>query len=71
MFICRYNESIEIEDAIRTAIMALKEGFEGQISEYSIEVGVAQCVTQPGHHGDIEHIGEFRKLTATEIKDCK
>lgn len=65
-----YSESMEVEDAIHTAIMALKEGFEGQINEYSLEVGVARSCTQPGPHGDIKHIGEFRKLTTSEIKDC-
>ena len=28
----RYNDDIELEDAIHTAILTLKEGFEGQVS---------------------------------------
>jgi 20S proteasome subunit alpha 2 len=36
----RYDESMELEDAIHTAIITLKEGFEGQMDENNIEVGV-------------------------------
>jgi len=52
----RYNESIELEDAIHTAILTLKEGFEGQMTEQNIELGVCN---KEG----------FRKLTPSEIKD--
>jgi hypothetical protein len=30
----RYNDDIELEDAIHTAILTLKEGFEGQVLFY-------------------------------------
>jgi len=53
----RYNDDIELEDAIHTAILTLKEGFEGQMSEQNIELGV---------------IGEdrkFRVLSASEVRD--
>ena len=53
----RYNEEIELEDAIHTAILTLKEGFEGEMTEHTIEVGV---------------VGEdrvFRVLTPAEVKD--
>lgn len=36
----RYNEEIGIEDAIHTALLTLKEGFEGQVSGSNIEVGI-------------------------------
>jgi 20S proteasome subunit alpha 2 len=36
----RYNDEMELEDAIHTAILTLKEGFEGQISETNIEIGI-------------------------------
>lgn len=36
----RYNNDIGIEDAIHTALLTLKEGFEGQVSGANIEVGV-------------------------------
>ena len=45
------------QDAIHTAILTLKEGFEGQISGNNIEIGV---------------IGEdrkFRVLSASEVAD--
>mmetsp|Transcript_5211 Transcript_5211/g.11380 ORF Transcript_5211/g.11380 Transcript_5211/m.11380 type:complete len:236 (+) Transcript_5211:151-858(+) len=36
----RYSEEVGIEDAIHTALLTLKEGFEGQVSGGNIEVGV-------------------------------
>ncbi|KAK1273873.1 Proteasome subunit alpha type-2 [Acorus gramineus] len=36
----RYTDDMELEDAIHTAILTLKEGFEGQISGKNIEIGV-------------------------------
>mmetsp|Transcript_54091 Transcript_54091/g.87421 ORF Transcript_54091/g.87421 Transcript_54091/m.87421 type:complete len:236 (-) Transcript_54091:322-1029(-) len=53
----RYNEDIELEDAIHTAILTLKEGFEEAITADNIEIGV---------------IGEdriFRVLTPAEVQD--
>ncbi|KAL7711631.1 Proteasome subunit alpha type [Entamoeba marina] len=53
----RYQEDVELEDAIHTAILALKEGFEGQMDEHNIEIGI--CTKEKG----------FKSLTPTEIKD--
>ncbi len=53
----RYSDEMELEDAIHTAILTLKEGFEGQIAADNIELGV---------------IGEdkvFRVLTTAEVAD--
>jgi len=53
----RYSEDLELEDAIHTAILTLKEGFEGAMNETNIEIGI---------------IGEdriFRVLTPAEVKD--
>jgi len=53
----RYNDDIELEDAVHTAILTLKEGFEGEMNEHNIELGI---------------IGEdkkFRILTPSQIKD--
>ena len=36
----RYNDDISLEDAIHTAILTLKEGFEGQMTEKTIEIGI-------------------------------
>ena len=41
----RYNEDIELEDAIHTAILTLKEGFEGQMTEHNIELAVVDSFT--------------------------
>ena len=35
-----YSEDIEMEDAIHTCLMTLKEGFDGQMDEHNIEVAV-------------------------------
>jgi len=45
-----------LEDAIHTAILALKESFEGQMTSENIELGV---VTKDG----------FRRLSVAEVKD--
>merc|ERR1712036_144149 len=52
----RYSEDIELEDAIHTAILTLKEGFEGQMTEDNIEIGIC-------------NEGGFRRLTPQEVKD--
>uniref|UniRef100_A0A8D2AX70 Proteasome subunit alpha type-2 n=1 Tax=Sciurus vulgaris TaxID=55149 RepID=A0A8D2AX70_SCIVU len=36
----RHNEDLELEGAIHTAILTLKESFEGQMTEDNIEVGI-------------------------------
>lgn len=53
---CRYNEEMEIEDAVHTALLTLKEGFEGQMTESNIELGIAD---KDG----------FRKLSPADVKD--
>ncbi|KAH8582599.1 proteasome subunit alpha2 [Cryptosporidium sp. chipmunk genotype I] len=53
----RYNPDVEIEDALHTALLTLKECFEGAMNEDNIEVGI---------------VGEDKKftiLTPREIKD--
>ncbi|KAK4484928.1 hypothetical protein RD792_007530 [Penstemon davidsonii] len=53
----RYTDDMELDDAVHTAILTLKEGFEGQISSKNIEIGV---------------IGSdkiFKVLTPSEIDD--
>jgi len=53
----RYSDEMELEDAIHTALLTLKEGFEGQISGSNIEVAVI---------GDDR---KFRVLTPSEVSD--
>jgi|EP00669_Euglena_mutabilis_P007811 20S proteasome subunit alpha 2 len=52
----RYDAEIELEDAIHTALLTLKEGFDGKMTSENIELSV---VTDK----------EFRVLTAAEVKD--
>ena len=50
-------QDMELEDAVHTALLTLKEGFEGQISGDNIEVAI---------------VGEdqkFRVLTSAEVSD--
>eukprot|EP00276_Gloeochaete_wittrockiana_P017804 CAMPEP_0184349216 /NCGR_PEP_ID=MMETSP1089-20130417/32249_1 /TAXON_ID=38269 ORGANISM="Gloeochaete wittrockiana, Strain SAG46.84" /NCGR_SAMPLE_ID=MMETSP1089 /ASSEMBLY_ACC=CAM_ASM_000445 /LENGTH=234 /DNA_ID=CAMNT_0026681321 /DNA_START=58 /DNA_END=762 /DNA_ORIENTATION=- len=53
----QYHEEMELEDAINTAILTLKEGFEGQMTETNIEIGI------------INDSADFRSLSPAEIKD--
>ncbi|WWC89818.1 uncharacterized protein L201_004744 [Kwoniella dendrophila CBS 6074] len=67
----RYNDELSLEDAIHTALLTLKEGFEGQMTEQTIEIGV---ITIPTPEQMIEKSGErlpptFRKLSENEVKD--
>ncbi|XP_022088464.1 proteasome subunit alpha type-2-like [Acanthaster planci] len=52
----RYNEDLELEDAVHTAILTLKESFEGQMNEDNIEIGICN---ESG----------FRRLEPAEVKD--
>merc|ERR1711871_1378928 len=53
----RYNEEMEIEEAVHTAILTLKEGFEGAIDENNIEIGI------------IKSDKKFVKISPAVIKD--
>lgn len=54
----RYSsEDLELEDAIHTAILTLKESFEGAMTEHNIELGV------------IREDKKFRVLTPEEVRD--
>jgi len=52
----RYSEDLELEDAVHTAILTLKEGFEGQMTEDNIEIGICNA-------------DGFRRLAPQEVKD--
>jgi 20S proteasome, alpha and beta subunits len=54
----RYQDDMELEDAIHTALLTLREGFEGEMTKDNIEVGV---VSQAD--------GKFRALTPDQIQD--
>jgi len=52
----RYNEDVNIADAIHTAILALKESFEGQMTAETIEIGIADK-------------NGFKRLPVSEVAD--
>lgn len=55
-FAYSYNKDLELDDAVHTTILTLKEGFEGQITADNIEVGICD---QNG----------FRRLDVSTVKD--
>lgn len=52
------DEGMELEDAIHTALLALKDSFDGQMTEHNIEVGIAECKS-----------GSFFKLSPERIRE--
>ncbi|KAL1460953.1 hypothetical protein WDU94_012887 [Cyamophila willieti] len=52
----RYSEDLELDDAVHTAILTLKEGFEGQMTAENIEIGIA------------DETG-FRRLDVATVRD--
>jgi 20S proteasome subunit alpha 2 len=53
----RYSEGMELEDAIHTALLTLREGFEGEMTKDNIEVGIVGADRK------------FRVLTPAEVAD--
>jgi len=54
----RYNEDVELDDAIHTALLTMREGFEGEMNEHNIELGVISADDR-----------QFKILTPAEVKD--
>ncbi|XP_003741945.1 proteasome subunit alpha type-2 [Galendromus occidentalis] len=52
----KYSETVELEDAVHTAILTLKEGFEGQMTQDNIEIGICDAKG-------------FRRLTPGQVND--
>lgn len=65
----RYNDDISLEDAIHTAILTLKEGFEGQMTEKTIEIGIVGQATKAPVGSNTEPTPVFRSLSEQEVKD--
>ncbi|KAI8830146.1 nucleophile aminohydrolase [Chytridium lagenaria] len=65
----RYTENLELEDAVHTAILTLKEGYEGLMSESTIEIAIAYMEDSITKEGDPVKQGVFRRLTEVEVKD--
>jgi len=60
----RYSDEQLLEDAIATAILTLKENFEGGMTADNIEIGIIEeCPEQPEKHR------KFRVLTKEETVD--
>ena len=70
----RFNDEMVLEDAIHTALLTLKENFEGEISADTVEIGIVGppekdllgFTTSDGSEGDGPR---FRKLSAQEVGD--
>eukprot|EP01006_Ploeotia_vitrea_P016428 TRINITY_DN47082_c0_g1_i1.p1 TRINITY_DN47082_c0_g1~~TRINITY_DN47082_c0_g1_i1.p1 ORF type:complete len:238 (-),score=3.06 TRINITY_DN47082_c0_g1_i1:32-745(-) len=58
----RYNEEMELDDAIHIALLTMRESYEGEMNENNIEVAI---VSKPEDNED----ANFRVLTPQEIKD--
>ena len=69
MLLSSYNDDISLEDAIHTALLTLKEGFEGQMTENSLEIGIIGTSTVGVYGGERKSIPLFRKLSLNEVKD--
>ncbi|SCV01996.1 LAME_0G19900g1_1 [Lachancea meyersii CBS 8951] len=68
----RWNDELELEDAIHIALLTLKESVEGEFNGDSIEIAVVGEENQQllGFTGDDSVKGpRFRKLSAQEIND--
>ena len=71
----RYNDDISLEDAIHTALLTLKEGFEGQMTEKTIEIGVvtvptlAELESSTTTSANSRPKPTFRKLSEEEVRD--
>ncbi|WFC95042.1 proteasome endopeptidase complex [Malassezia brasiliensis] len=65
----RYSDDISLEDAIHTAILTLKEGFEGQMTEKTLEIGIIGQATKGVIGASTEQQPVFRRLSEQEIKD--
>ncbi|XP_064396574.1 proteasome subunit alpha type-2-like [Halichondria panicea] len=52
----RYGDDLGLEDAVHTAVLTLKEGFDGQMTEDNIEIGVCD-------------LNGFRRLEPSDVKD--
>ncbi|KAI9293904.1 proteasome-domain-containing protein [Neoconidiobolus thromboides FSU 785] len=71
----RYDAEMLLEDAVHTAILTLKEGFEGVMNESNIEIGIIGESTVPNPSQmpqsgfGIQHGAHFRRLSPSEVKD--
>jgi 20S proteasome subunit alpha 2 len=57
---------LELDDAVHTAILTLKEGFEGVMDENNIDIGI---ISGTGGPSATSTGFRFRKLSPSDIKD--
>ncbi|CAK7901551.1 proteasome subunit alpha type-2 [[Candida] anglica] len=67
----RWNENLELEDAIHVALLALKESVDGELTGENLDIAI---IAEPQDHllgfKGTSHSGpRFKKLTAEEIND--
>lgn len=55
----RYSDDLELEDAVHTAILTLKEGFEGQMKADNIQIGVASKSSGKFEILDVEAVQDY------------
>lgn len=68
----RYNENLELEDAVHIALLTLKETIEGEMNGDTVEIGIVGAPANHllGYEGVEGAQGpRFRKLTKEEIED--
>lgn len=67
----RWNENLELEDAIHVALLALKEAVDGELTGENLDIGI---VSEPQDHllgftGTNLEGPRFKKLSVEEIND--
>ncbi|ORY80535.1 putative proteasome subunit alpha type-2 [Protomyces lactucae-debilis] len=73
----RYSPTLELEDAIHTALLTLKEGFEGEMTSETVEIAIIGQpeqrllgYTMNGKEADeLPDAPRFRRLTVEEVGD--
>ena len=58
----RYNDDMDLEDAIHVALLTIKEGFDGDVTNKNIQVGVVRENKKSGKY-------QFDVLTSAELQD--
>jgi 20S proteasome subunit alpha 2 len=65
----RWSLDMELEDAIHTALLTLREGFEGEMTAHNIEVAVCKAATSLQGSGSSSSSSHFTVLSPAQIQD--
>jgi 20S proteasome subunit alpha 2 len=67
----RWNENLELEDAIHVALLALKESVDGELTGENLDIAIVSDSNEEllGFKGTDEEGPRFKKLSAEEIND--